>query len=118
MQPLTSKLRALAPRAARLAALAALMTAVVVGSAGPTGAKSSRSSAGNLVFVSTQFTPVTEQQSFINTDLKGFTNATVSYIPGAVPDLVNRVNAETQAGGTGTVSLAAANAGDLESVSS
>jgi multiple sugar transport system substrate-binding protein len=114
MKGFSGKLPALAPRAAALAALAALLAAVLVGSAGATGAKTGRSAA-SIVFMSTQLTPVTEQQKFIDVTLKGFSGS-VQFVPAnAVSDLVNRINSEAQAG-NGSVSLAAATVGDLETI--
>jgi multiple sugar transport system substrate-binding protein len=108
MQRLTGTL----PRAAGLAALVALLAIVSVSTA---GAKTGRSQAGTVVFMSTQLTPVTEQQKFINVTLKG-APVSVNFVPANAPsDLVTRLNAEAQAG-NGTVSLAGATVGDLETV--
>ncbi len=110
MHRFKGKLPAHAPRAAALAALIALLTVVAVGTA---GAKPTKGSAGSVVFMSTQLTPVTEQQKFIDVTLKGFSGS-VQFVPANAPsDLVTRINAEAQAG-SGTVSLAGATVGDLE----
>jgi multiple sugar transport system substrate-binding protein len=112
MQRFTSKLSALGPRAAALAVLAGL---AVTFSAASAGAKSTRTSAGSVVFMSTQLTPVTEQQKFIDVTLKGFPGNVQFVAANAVSDLVTRINAEAQAG-SGSVSLAGATVGDLETV--
>ena len=112
MHRLTAKLPANAPRAAAIAALIALVAVVSATSA---GAKTGRSSAGSVVFMSTQLTPVTEQQKFIDVTLKGF-NGNVQFVAAnSVNNMVTRINAEAQAG-SGSVSLAGATVGDLETV--
>jgi multiple sugar transport system substrate-binding protein len=117
MQRLKRKLPRVAPRAAGFAAVAALVAAIAVGSAGASGAKTGKSSAGNIIFMSTQLTPVTEQQKFIDVTLKGYDGNVQFVAANAVSDLVNRLNSEAQAG-SGSVSLAAATVGDLETVAS
>jgi multiple sugar transport system substrate-binding protein len=116
MHRFKGKLPAHAPRAAGLAAvLAALVAVVAVTSAGAAGTKASGTAAGTVVFMSTQLTPITEQQKFIDVTLKGFPG-NVQFVPANAPsDLVTRLNAEAQAG-SGTVSLAGATVGDLETV--
>jgi multiple sugar transport system substrate-binding protein len=107
------------PRAVGLAVLAfaVLLTAILAASAGASGKATARNAAGGVTFMSTQLTPVTEQQKFIDVTLKGF-SSTVSFVPANAPsDLVTRLNAEAQAG-SGTVSLAGATVGDLETVAS
>ena len=53
--------------------------------------------------MSTQLTPVTEQQKFIDVTLKGF-NGNVQFVAAnSVNDMVTRINAEAQAG-SGSVS--------------
>jgi multiple sugar transport system substrate-binding protein len=104
----------LSARAAGLAALVvvSLLAVIAVSSA---GAKPSRTSAGSVVFLSTQLTPVTEQQKFIDVTLKG-SPVNVNFVAAnAVSDMVTRINAESQAG-NGTVSLAGATVGDLETI--
>jgi multiple sugar transport system substrate-binding protein len=112
MHRFTGKLPAGATRAAGLAALVALVAIVSVSTA---GAKTGQSKAGTVVFMSTQLTPVTEQQKFINVTLKGFPGSVNFVAANAVSDLVTRINAESQAG-SGTVSLAGATVGDLETI--
>jgi len=113
MHRFKGKLPAHAPRTAGLAALVTALVAVVAVSSA--GAKTGQSSAGTVVFMSTQLTPVTEQQKFINVTLKGFSGS-VQFVPANAPsDLVTRLNAEAS-GGSGTVSLAGATVGDLETV--
>jgi multiple sugar transport system substrate-binding protein len=99
------------PRAAGLAALVALVAIVSVSTA---GAKPGRSQA-TVVFMSTQLTPVTEQQKLIDVTLKGSPVSVNFVAANAASDLVTRINAEAQAG-SGTISLAAATVGDLETV--
>ena len=55
----------LPPKVAGLAAVVIVVLLAVV-AAGSAGAKSTKSSAGSVVFLSTQLTPVTEQQKFID----------------------------------------------------
>jgi len=115
MHRFTGKPRSLAPRAVTVAALVGLLSVLAVTTAGVGQAKTGRSTA-NIVFMSTQLTPVDEQQSFLNTILKGFPGGGVSFVAAnTVPDLVNRVQAESQAG-NGTISLAGATVGDLEKI--
>jgi multiple sugar transport system substrate-binding protein len=114
MQRFTSKRLPLTPRRAVVAALVALLATVTAATADARQARTDRSLA-NVVFMSTQLTPVTEQQKFIDVILKGF-NGSVQFVPAnAASDLVTRLNAEAQAG-SGTVSLAGATVGDLETV--
>jgi multiple sugar transport system substrate-binding protein len=104
----------LPPKAAGLAAVLIVVLLAVV-AAGSAGAKPTRTTAGSVVFMSTQLTPVTEQQKFIDVTLKG-SPVSVNFVPANAPsDLVTRLNAEAQAG-SGTVSLAGATVGDLETV--
>jgi multiple sugar transport system substrate-binding protein len=113
MHRFKGKLPAHAPRTAGLVAIVAALVAVVAVSSA--GAKTGRTSAGTVVFMSTQLTPVTEQQKFIDVTLKGFPG-NVQFVPANAPsDLVTRLNAEAQAG-NGQVSLAGATVGDLETV--
>ena len=102
MHRFKGKLPPYALRTAGLVAiLAALVAVVAVSSA---GAKTGKTSAGTVVFMSTQLTPVTEQQKFIDVTLKGFPGS-VQFVPANAPsDLVTRLNAEAQAG-NGQVSL-------------
>jgi multiple sugar transport system substrate-binding protein len=111
MQRYTSKLPAFVPRAVALAALVGLLATVAVATA---GAKPERSTA-NVVFMSTQLTPVTEQQKFIDVTLKGYSGSVQFVAANTVNDMVTRLNAEAQAG-SGSVSLAGAAVGDLETV--
>ena len=111
MHRVKGKLPAHAPRAAGLAAVIAVVLAAVV-AVSSAGAKTS---AGSVVFMSTQLTPVTEQQKLIDVTLKG-APVSVNFVAANAPsDLVTRINAEAQAG-SGTVSLAAATVGDLETI--
>jgi multiple sugar transport system substrate-binding protein len=107
---------ALPPKVAGLAAtvIVVLLAVVVAGSA---GAKPSKSTAGSVVFLSTQLTPVTEQQKFIDVTLKGSPVSVNFVAANAVSDMVTRVNAEAQAG-SGQVSLVGATVGDLQTVAS
>jgi multiple sugar transport system substrate-binding protein len=115
MHRISGKPRWLAPRALGLATLVGLLSVLAVTTAGAGQAKTGRSTA-NIVFMSNQLTPVDEQQSFLNTVLKGFPGGGVSFVAAnTVPDLVNRVQAEGQAG-SGTISLAGATVGDLETI--
>ena len=75
MHRFKGKLPAHAPRTAGLAALVTALVAVVAVSSA--GAKTAQTSAGTVVFMSTQLTPVTEQQKFINVTLKGFSGSVV-----------------------------------------
>jgi multiple sugar transport system substrate-binding protein len=113
MHRFKGKLPAHAPRTAGLVAIVAALVAVVAVSSA--GAKTGKTSAGTVVFMSTQLTPVAEQQKFIDVTLKGFPGS-VQFVPANAPsDLVTRLNAEAQAG-SGQVSLAGATVGDLETV--
>jgi multiple sugar transport system substrate-binding protein len=114
MHRLKGKLSAHAPRAAGLAAVITVVLAAVV-AVSSAGAKTGQSRAGSVVFMSTQLTPVTEQQKLIDVTLKGAPVSVNFVAANAVSDLVTRINAEAQAG-SGTVSLAAATVGDLETV--
>ena len=104
----------LPPKVAGLAVvvLVVLLAVIATGSA---GAKGSKTTAGSVVFLSTQLTPVTEQQKFIDVTLKGAPVSVNFVAANAVSDMVTRINAEAQAG-SGTVSLTAATVGDLETV--
>src|SRR5438045_2744934 len=104
----------LPPKVAGLAAIAIIVMLAVV-AAGSAGAKPSRTTAGSVVFLSTQLTPVTEQQKFIDVTLKGAPVSVNFVAANAVSDMVTRINAEAQAG-SGQVSLAGATVGDLEAV--
>ena len=113
MDRFKGKLPAHAGRAAGLVAIVAALVAIVAVSSA--GAKTGKTSTGNVVFMSTQLTPVTEQQKFIDVTLKGFPGNVQFVAANAVNDLVTRLNAEAQAG-SGQVSLAGATVGDLETV--
>jgi multiple sugar transport system substrate-binding protein len=113
MHRFKGKLPAHAPRTACLVAIVAALVAVVAVSSA--GAKTGKTSANTVVFMSTQLTPVTEQQKFIDVTLKGFPGSVQFVAANAVSDLVTRLNAEAQAG-SGQVSLAGATVGDLETV--
>jgi len=104
----------LPPKAAGLAAVVIVVLLAVV-AAGSAGAKSTKTSAGSVVFLSTQLTPVTEQQKFIDVTLKGSPVSVNFVAANAVSDMVTRINAEAQAG-SGTVGLVGATVGDLETV--
>jgi multiple sugar transport system substrate-binding protein len=113
MHRFKGKLPAHAPKTAGLVVIVAALVAIVAVSSA--GAKTGKTSAGTVVFMSTQLTPVTEQQKFIDVTLKGFPG-NVQFVPANAPsDLVTRLNAEAQAG-SGQVSLAGATVGDLETV--
>ncbi|MGZ4391635.1 MAG: ABC transporter substrate-binding protein [Gaiellaceae bacterium] len=119
MQRHTGRVTVSLSRAAGLGAvaLAILLAATLATSAGASGkaARGSAAGPGQVVFMSTQLTPVTEQQKFIDVILKGF-GGSVQFVPAnAASDLVTRLNAESEAG-HGVVSLAGATVGDLETV--
>jgi multiple sugar transport system substrate-binding protein len=101
----------LPPKLAGLAAIVCIVLLAVV-AAGSAGAKPS---AGSVVFLSTQLTPVTEQQKFIDVTLKGSPVSVNFVAANAVSDMVTRINAEAQAG-SGQVSLVGATVGDLQTV--
>ena len=82
MHRFKGKLPAHAPRTAGLVAIVAALVAVVAVSSA--GAKATRTSAASVVFMSTQLTPVTEQQKFINVTLKGFSGS-VNFVPANAP---------------------------------
>ena len=113
MHRFKGKLPAHAPRTAGLVAIVAALVAVVAVSSA--GAKNGQSKAGSVVFLSTQLTPVTEQQKFIDVTLKGAPVSVNFVAANTASDMVTRINAEAQAG-SGTVSLAGATVGDLETV--
>jgi multiple sugar transport system substrate-binding protein len=97
-----------------LAATVAAAAIVVAGTAGAASGKTGRATS-SIVFMSTQLTPVDEQQSFLNVVLKGFPGS-VSFVPAtSVPQMTQRVQAEAQAG-HGSLDLAGATVGDLETV--
>lgn len=91
-------------------ALAVVAAATAGSASGKTGRVNS-----SITFMSTQLTPVDEQQSFLNVVLKGFPES-VSFVPAiSVPQMTARVQAEAQAG-HGSLDLAGATVGDLETV--
>jgi multiple sugar transport system substrate-binding protein len=101
---------------ARWRALAAILAVatlavVVAASAGPASGHATSS----VTFMSTQLTPVDEQQSFLNVVLKGSPQSVSFVAASSVPQLTSRVTAEAQAG-KGSIDLAGATVGDLETI--
>lgn len=114
MHIFTSSVRRTRWKAVVAAATVAALAVVVAATAGSASGKTGRAAAG-ITFMSTQLTPVDEQQSFLNVVLKGFPGS-VNFVPASsVPQMTSRVQAEAQAG-HGTIDLAGAAVGDLETV--
>lgn len=101
-------------RALLVAATVGALAAVVAGTAGTASGKTGHATSG-IAFMSTQLTPVDEQQSFLNVILKGFPSSVSFIAASTVPQMTSRIQAEAQAG-HGSLDLAGATVGDLETV--
>jgi len=58
-----------------------------------------------FVFASTQFSPVTEQEAMRKKILTGWTGASVEYVTDQEPVIIDRITAESKAGGTGSIGI-------------
>ena len=90
----------------------------IVGSLGRTApsAFARQDGAGDVVFLSTQLTPIEEAEAFRSEVLSGF-DGDVEFVPEDLGPFNDRIAAETQGGGTGEVSLIGGQHGDFGSLS-
>jgi len=94
----------------------ALMLAACSTQGTPSGGAGSSDSGKGFVFASTQFTPTTEQEAMRTKILAGYKGAAVDYITDAEGVILDRITAESKAGGTGQVGLIGLENGQFGSV--
>jgi len=82
----------------------------------PSGGAAASDSGKGFVFASTQFTPTTEQEAMRTKILAGYKGAAVDFITDAEAVILDRITAESKAGGTGQVGLIGVENGQFGSV--
>src|SRR5437868_6114284 len=106
--------------AALFAALIILVTACSTtgtsGGGAPAGSPTGNDTGKNFVFASTQFSPVPEQEAMRQQILKDWKGAGVEFVTDQEPVILDRITAESKAGGTGQIGIVGLENGQFSSL--
>src|SRR2546423_14929069 len=97
-------MRGMSPRSLAPAAAAAILVTACSTTGTPSGGGGTTADQGSpFVFASTQFSPVTEQENMRKKILAAYQGASVDFVTDQSAVIIDRISAETKAGGTGQI---------------